>query len=1181
MTIAHFIPFAWRIRQLVKLIPFGLALVCIFASVPVQATVPSATTTTLAITSGGSAANSVASHNVVSLTATVMAGTTPVTTGQVNFCDATAAYCTDIHVLATVQLLKTGTATYKFIPSDGNHSYKAVFVGTTTFTPSSSSAEMLDVAVVNETTTKLTTTASQGNYSLTAAVTGMNAAAAPTGTVSFLDESNGGASLGEGTLVPGTTSFGFTESSLDTGKDPSSVVVGDFNGDGIQDLVVENEDDQTLSIFFGKGDGTFTLFQETSPLDIGFGSLFVADFNGDGNLDIVSGALVLLGNGDGTFVTKTLSITYDSVVSAVADFNGDGIPDLGVAGNSNYSAILLGNGDGSFTAVSTSSFPRETKAVGDFNGDGFPDLVEISYNGSVSILLGNGDGTFTTSIPLPQLSSTANTIVVADLNGDGNLDLVFGETNAVVAFLGDGKGNFTQTAQIEQTPSTGDQPEVMVIGDFNGDGIPDLVVMTTYGDNGACSSSSCFQLILMGKGDGTFNQSQSTPQDAVNPTAIGVGDFNSDGFTDVAVLDAGDYNDIFPGSCGGLCGDGRVTVSLSEPTEHISTATVSGTGITPGTGYHTVIAKYPGDNNYQPSSDTGYFVAPQGTPLVNVALSPNPSVYGSAVTITATVTGSGSTPTGYVYFYEGGALLGSATLNANAVATYTTSALAAGSHSITAYYGGDSDYVARTSSAISLTVNKATPVATLTPSTISTATGVPVTLSAVLTGGYVTPGGTVTFLDGANTLATATLSKGLASYIASSLGLGAHSLTVSYSGDANFIPTTSAAVTVTVSESITPTVKLTLSAPAITTAQSLTASLAVTGGAGNPTPTGSVTLSGGGYSSSSVVLSAGGASMTIPAGALAVGQDTLVATYVPGSASSSVYSSATQSATVTVTQVIGTIASTVTVIPASAAITNQQTLAVTATVVGASGSATPAGVVTLSSGSFTAQQSLSNGTANFNVPAGTLSNGTDSLIVTYAGDATFAASSGTATVTVSVVVVAAPPPSPVMPGGSTTSTATLTAGSSYHGTMNLTCSLKSSPSGAVSLPTCSVSPASVTIAAGGSGTTTFTVKTVAASSSAKLQPSHMNLWGLGGGTALAGLLMLWIPNRRRRWLSMALLLWVLGAAATIGCGGGGGTGKSVPAVDATTAGNYTFTLTGTDSANSAITTSTNVAVTVQ
>jgi len=1177
MIIAHSIPLAWRIRQLAKLIPFGLALVCIFASVPAQATVPSATTTTLAITSGGSAANSVASHSVVSLTATVMAGSAPVTTGQVNFCDATAAHCTDIHVLATVQLLQTGTATYKFIPSDGSHSYKAVFVGTTTFTPSSSSAEVLDVAVLNVTTTKLTTTASQGNYSLTAAVTGMNAVAAPTGTVSFLDESNGGASLGVGTLVPGTASFDFPGSSdMTTGKYPDSIAVGDFNGDGIQDLVVGSDGDFTLSIFFGKGDGTFTLFQKTSPLGVGYGPLSVADFNGDGNLDIASGALVLLGNGDGTFVTKSLGLTDESYANRVGDFNGDGIPDLAESSSLGVVTIMLGKGDGSFTGLSESSFSGWAAAVGDFNGDGFPDLVVFQYTGSASILLGNGDGTFTTSIPLPQLSSPAAAIAVADLNGDGDLDLAVSETNAVVALFGDGTGHFTQTAQ---TLPIVDASGAMAIGDFNGDGIPDLMVMTPFTADSPCPS--CTPVILIGKGDGTFNQLQVTQLADDFPAAIGVGDFNSDGFTDLAVSSIGTYQLGEP--CYGECGDGWVTVSLSEPTEHISTATVSGTGIAPGTGYHSVIAKYLGDNNYEPSSGTSYFYAPQGTPLVNLALPSSLSVYGSAATVNATVTGSGLTPTGSVAFYDGGALLGSASLNAKAVATFTTSALSAGSHSITANYGGDSNYVAGTSPAISLTVIKATPVATLTPSTISTAIGLPVTLSTTLTGVPIgtTPTGTVTFLDGANTLATATLSKGIASYVASSLALGAHSLTVSYSGDENFTTTTSAAVTVTVSESIAPTLKLTLSAPTITTAQSLTASFAVTGGTGNPTPTGSVTLSGGGYSSSSVVLSAGGASMTIPVGALAVGQDTLVATYVPGSASSSVYSSATQSATVTVTQVIGAIASTVTVIPASAAITNQQTLVVTATVVGVSGSATPAGVVTLSSGSFTAQQSLSNGTANFNVPAGTLSNGTNSLTVTYAGDATFAASSGSATVTVSAVVVAAPPPSSVMPGGSTASTATLTAGSSYHGTMNLTCSLKSSPSGAVSLPICSVSPASVTITAGGSGTATVTVKTTAASSSAKLQPSHMNLWGLGGGTVLAGLLMLWIPNRRRRWLSMVLLLWVLGAAATIGCGGGGGTGKSVPAVGATTAGNYTFTLTGTDSANSAITTSTNVAVTVQ
>jgi hypothetical protein len=311
-----------------------------------------------------------------------------------------------------------------------------------------------------------------------------------------------------------------------------------------------------------------------------------------------------------------------------------------------------------------------------------------------------------------------------------------------------------------------------------------------------------------------------------------------------------------------------------------------------------------------------------------------------------------------------------------------------------------------------------------------------------------------------------------------------------------------------------------------------------------------------------------------------VGADTLTVTYTPDAASTATYNSASGSTSVTVTPPVKT-ASSVTLTPATTTITNEQTDIVAIAVTGVSGQPAPTGSVTLASGSYSAQQTLANGAASFTIPAGALSNGANTLTATYAGDVTYNGSSATTIVTVAPVVGSLPAPPSVAPGNSTNSTVTLSAGSSYSGTMNLLCTLTGSPSGAVSLPTCSLSPTSVALASGGSGTSTFTVMTTAASGSAMLQPFRMKLWGLGGGTALAGLLMFWIPKRRRRLLSMAVLLWVLGAGAAIGCGGSGGTINKGPVVDATTAGSYTFAVTGTDSANSAITTSTSVTVTVQ
>jgi hypothetical protein len=129
---------------------------------------PAATTTTLAVTSGGGAVTTVASGSVVVLTATVNAGSTAVTTGQVNFCDANATYCTDVHILGTAHLTSGGTATIRFIPGIGSHQYKAVFAGTSGYVASSSSVSALTVTGLYPTNTSISSSGNPGNYTLTA-----------------------------------------------------------------------------------------------------------------------------------------------------------------------------------------------------------------------------------------------------------------------------------------------------------------------------------------------------------------------------------------------------------------------------------------------------------------------------------------------------------------------------------------------------------------------------------------------------------------------------------------------------------------------------------------------------------------------------------------------------------------------------------------------------------------------------------------------------------------------------------------------------------------------------------------------------------------------------------------------------------------------------------------------------
>jgi len=224
------------------------------------------------------------------------------------------------------------------------------------------------------------------------------------------------------------------------GSAPTSVAVGDFNGDGKLDLAVVNELSNNFSILLGNGDGTFQ-----AAVNYGAGlSLFsvaVGDFNGDGKLDlaVASGGSdyvsVLLGNGDGTFKTAVQYVAgLEPISVAVADFNGDGKLDLAVANyESNNVSILLGKGDGTFQAavdygIGTENYPATpgSVAVGDFNGDGKLDLVvggvESDNVSVVSVLLGNGDGTFQAAVNYGA-GAGQTSVAVGDFNGDGRLDL--------------------------------------------------------------------------------------------------------------------------------------------------------------------------------------------------------------------------------------------------------------------------------------------------------------------------------------------------------------------------------------------------------------------------------------------------------------------------------------------------------------------------------------------------------------------------------------------------------------------------------------------------------------------------------------------------------------------------------------------------------------------------------------
>jgi hypothetical protein len=494
------------------------------------------------------------------------------------------------------------------------------------------------------------------------------------------------------------------------GSDAGSVAVADLNGDGKLDIVVANacadasspcDTTGSVGVLLGNGDGTF-------KTAVAYGSggysaccgptwVAVADVNGDGKPDIVvtnacnintldcgndtgsgtgTGTVgVLLGNGDGTFQTAVTysSGGYPAGFLAIADLNGDGKPDLLVVNqcdndesllcfdgkSSSLIGVLLNNGDGTFqTAVTyeTGGTDAGSLAIADVNGDGNPDIVAaigctpfgaLCDGADVNVLLGNGDGTFQFAVGYNSGgdgSSFAESVAVADLNGDGKLDIVSAEDQLGV-LLGNGDGTFQTAVDYNSGGSAG----WVTIADVNGDGKLDLIVSNGTGNISAA--------ILLGNGDGTFQAAVSAG--AFSPSQTVVEDISGDGKPDI-IFAAG----------------GSVDVVINTSISATTTALTS---------------------------------------------SPNPSNFGQGVTLTATVTAQPGfykgTPTGTVSFFNGSTKLGTSTLNSGGVTTFTISTLAVGTHSITASYNGSSQFASSTSSVVSQLVQGA--VVKVSPTSLS------------------------------------------------------------------------------------------------------------------------------------------------------------------------------------------------------------------------------------------------------------------------------------------------------------------------------------------------------------------------------------------------------------------------------------------------------------------------------
>jgi len=285
--------------------------------------------------------------------------------------------------------------------------------------------------------------------------------------------------------------------------------LGDFNGDGKPDLAVANNSTSNISVLLGNGDGTFGTKTDYDVGQPAYG-VVITDLNSDGKLDIVAefsfsfihGVSVLLGNGNGTFQTR-VDYLFGGLAQSksilASDFNNDTKPDIVVV-NGSGATVLLGNGDGTLNSPASygsSSFAKSV-AVGDFDGDSKIDLAVSSYgfgpNGVVSIMLGKGDGTFFPSVNYATGFSPFS-LVKGDFNGDSKLDLATAniQVDTISILLGNGDGTFAAPVNY----AAGDLLYELSTGDFNSDGKTDLV----------SAGNPSGLIILKGNGDGTFQPS--------------------------------------------------------------------------------------------------------------------------------------------------------------------------------------------------------------------------------------------------------------------------------------------------------------------------------------------------------------------------------------------------------------------------------------------------------------------------------------------------------------------------------------------------------------------------------------------------------------------------------------------------------------------------------------------------
>ncbi len=421
------------------------------------------------------------------------------------------------------------------------------------------------------------------------------------------------------------------------------------------------------------------------------------------------------------------------------------------------------------------------------------------------------------------------------------------------------------------------------------------------------------------------------------------------------------------------------TVSLSGGTASLAVSTLA-------TGTHSVTATYSGDSNYATST------SPVVTQIVNassigtttsLASLPNPATFGQQVAFAAAVIASSgtSTPTGSVVFLDGTTPMGSAAVGGDGTATFTTSGLATGTHLFTAQYSGDGTFAASASAALSQTITKGSTTTALTSTPNPSNSGQPVTLTATISPATAT--GTVQFFDGSTFAGTAAVTGGTASLSLSALAVGSHAMSAVYSGDGNYLTSTSFALLQTVNATSIGTITSLASSPNPSVfGQLVVFTASVVPSSGTSVPTGTVSFMDGSTVLGSTPVNGSGVA-TFSTTSLAVGPHVINALY----SGDATYNASSSTLTQTVNR-----ANTATTLTSNRNPSNTgQPVTFTATV----SPAIATGVVRFLDGAVLLGSAPLNGGAA-TLTTSNLSTGVHSITAQYVGDTTYSGSTSAA-----------------------------------------------------------------------------------------------------------------------------------------------------------------------------------------